>query len=145
MTKRRSDTKHLDDALEHLRVLEDHLERGGLDDVLVRDAVSHRLEVAIEAIARVDRALLQAEAPAEWPKIVAMRNLLAHQYHDLDVEILQNTVNNRLGQLRALIERLRAATLHGEDALATFAERLRAAGQADLEEFESIRHTSRDV
>ena len=44
-------------------------------------------------------------------------------------------------------EHLRAATPQpqGEDALATFAQRLRAAGQADLEEFESIRHTSRDV
>jgi hypothetical protein len=34
-------------------VLQQHLARGKLDDALVRDAVSHRLEVAIDAIGTV--------------------------------------------------------------------------------------------
>lgn len=48
-TRRRKDTQHLDDVHEHLRVLREHLSRGPLDDALIRDAVSHRLEVATEA------------------------------------------------------------------------------------------------
>lgn len=64
MTKRRcSDAQHAAIALEHLRVLQDHLARGSLDDILVRDAVSHRLEVAIDAIAKVSPELLHSEAP----------------------------------------------------------------------------------
>jgi uncharacterized protein with HEPN domain len=38
-----------------------------------------------------------------------MRNILAHQYADLDSAILQSTINNRLGELRELISRLAAA------------------------------------
>jgi uncharacterized protein with HEPN domain len=52
---------------------------------------------------------LESAVPDDWPKIVAMRNMLAHQYADLDSEILQNTINNRLGDLRELITRLSAA------------------------------------
>jgi uncharacterized protein YutE (UPF0331/DUF86 family) len=107
--RRRGDADHLQDAVEHLNVLNDHLRRGGLDDVLVRDAVSHRLEVAIDAISRVSSELLDSQAPDDWPKIVAMRNMLAHQYADLDPDILRNTIDNRLGDLRELISRLDAA------------------------------------
>jgi uncharacterized protein with HEPN domain len=108
----RGDADHLRDALEHLRILDDHLQRGGLDDILVRDAVSHRLEVAIDAISRVSTELLESEAPDDWLKIVAMRNILAHQYADLDPDILQNTINNRLGDLRELITRLTTVIVH---------------------------------
>ena len=107
--RRRRDADHLRDADEHLHILDDHLRRGGLDDVLIRDAVSHRLEVAIDAISRVSTELLDAEAPDDWPKIVAMRNMLAHQYAELDPGILQNTIDNRLGDLRELITRLDSA------------------------------------
>lgn len=106
--RRRGDAQHIEDALEHLEVLDAHLQRGSLDDVLVRDAVCHRLEVAIDALSRVSPELLDSEAPSDWPKIVAMRNILAHQYADLDSAILQATINNRLGDLRGLITRLSA-------------------------------------
>ncbi|MGH3520710.1 MAG: HepT-like ribonuclease domain-containing protein [Haloechinothrix sp.] len=117
MTKqRRKDSQHLDDAREHLRLLHEHLSRGSLDDVLVRDAVSHRLEVAIDAVGKVSQDLLQAEAPADWPKIVGMRNMLAHQYADLDQEILQNTIDNRMEGFVQLVDRLRKAAIVGEEA-----------------------------
>lgn len=110
MTKRRrSDTQHLTIAREHLRILQEHIGRGSLDDALIRDAVSHRLEVAIDATANVSADLLRAEAPEDWPKIVGMHNMLAHQYADLDQEILQNTIDNRLDNFVQLVEHLHAA------------------------------------
>lgn len=112
--RRRADSAHLADAQEHLRVLQQHLARGKLDEALVRDAVSHRLEVAIDAIGKVDEELLAAEAPDDWPTIVGMRNILAHQYADLDQEILQNTVDNRLDGLIQLAERLNDAAIARE-------------------------------
>jgi uncharacterized protein with HEPN domain len=81
---------------------------------LVRDAVSHRLEVAIDAISRVSPELLGSEAPNDWPKMIAMRNILTHQYADLDAAILQSTINNRLGDLRNLITRLDASVQRGQ-------------------------------
>jgi uncharacterized protein with HEPN domain len=86
-------------------------------DALIRDAVSHRLEVAIDAVGKVSPSLLEAEAPTDWPKIVGMRNMLAHQYADLDQEVLQNTIDNRLGAFVGLVERLRKAANLAEDSV----------------------------
>jgi uncharacterized protein with HEPN domain len=112
--RRRRDSEHLADAQAHLQVLQQHLARGGLADPLVCDAVSHRLEVAIDAIGRVSPELLAAERPDDWPKIVGMRNLLAHQDADLDQEILQNTIDNRLDGLIRLAARLHDAAVAHE-------------------------------
>jgi uncharacterized protein with HEPN domain len=95
-------------------MLKEHLSRGGLDDALVRDAVSHRLEVAIEAVGRVSPELLESEIPDDWPKIVAMRNILAHQYAELDQIILQNTIDNRLDSLVAAVKRLHETAVQRE-------------------------------
>lgn len=95
-------------------MLGEHLSRGSLDDALIRDAVSHRLEVAIDAVGRVDQDLLHDHAPEDWPKIVGMRNMLAHQYADLDQEILQNTIDNRLTGFIELVDRLRRAAITRE-------------------------------
>ncbi|MFD4196863.1 HepT-like ribonuclease domain-containing protein [Amycolatopsis thermoflava] len=104
--RRRKDSQHLADARDHLRVLQEHLARGSLADTLIRDAVSHRLEVAVDAVGKVSPSLLEAEAPEDWPRIVGMRNMLAHQYADLDQEILQNTIDKRLPDLIRLVDRL---------------------------------------
>lgn len=114
--RRRKDSQHLDDAQEHLRLLQEHLSRGSLDEILIRDAVSHRLEVIIDAVGKISQDLLRAEAPEDWPKMVGIRNMLAHQYADLDQEILQNTIANRLQGLIQLIERLRNAAVAREEA-----------------------------
>jgi len=97
-------------------VLQEHLGRGTLDDQMVRDAVSHRLEVAIDAVAKISQDMLAAEAPEDWPKIVGMRNILAHQYAELDAEILQNTIDNQLDGFIQLVDRLRStASAPGKD------------------------------
>jgi uncharacterized protein YutE (UPF0331/DUF86 family) len=44
-----------------------------------------------------------------------MRNMLAHQYADLDQEILQATIDNRLEGLIRLVDRLHHAALASPD------------------------------
>lgn len=55
-------------------------------------------------------------SPEDWPTIVGMRNMLAHQYAEVDPEILRNTIENRLDDLVALVERLHTAALDAERA-----------------------------
>jgi uncharacterized protein YutE (UPF0331/DUF86 family) len=45
-----------------------------------------------------------------------MHNTLAHQYADLDQEILQNTIDNRLEGFIPLVDRLRKAAIASEEA-----------------------------
>lgn len=68
------------------------------------------------------------------------------------LEPLRRRLGDKTPTLTELVVRGAEVTLREEEArdrarthaLATFADRLRAAGQADLEEFEAIRHASRE-
>jgi uncharacterized protein with HEPN domain len=57
----------------------------------IQDAVIRNLEIIGEAAKRVPPEL-RAELPhVDWPAIGAMRNILAHDYVDVDLEEVWNT------------------------------------------------------
>jgi uncharacterized protein with HEPN domain len=74
----------------------------------MRDAVLFNLVVIGEAAAHL-RDDTRASAPEiPWPKVVGLRNLLAHEYFRIDTEIVGEIVRTQLTALeeaaRALLE-----------------------------------------
>lgn len=68
-------------------------------DLMLRFALTRAIEIIGEAAAKVS-AKARAEAPKiPWPAIVGMRNRLIHAYFDVDIDILWNTVTQRLPDL----------------------------------------------
>jgi hypothetical protein len=65
--KRRKDSQHLGDALEHLHVLRDHLTRGPLDDALIRDqeilqnTIDNRLDGFVRLVERLHHTAIATE------------------------------------------------------------------------------------
>lgn len=43
-----------------------------------------------------------------WSEIIGLRNILVHNYFDVDIERIWQTVQNDLPQLRRIATRLRA-------------------------------------
>ncbi len=76
-------------------------------DARTIDAVLHNLEVLGEAAKQVPQDL-RAKAPdIEWRKISGMRDLIAHAYFDVDIEIVWDVVTTKLGPLADGVRRLR--------------------------------------
>lgn len=86
--------------------IDEHLERGPLEDGLVFDAVRVRLIEIGEAVKGVSAELLDQEPGLPWAQIAGMRDHLAHRYFDTSHAILRATVEHDLPQLRAAVERL---------------------------------------
>lgn len=63
------------------------------------DAVVRNLEIIGEAAARIPDGTKAAAADVEWRKIVALRNVLAHEYFGVNTAILWDVVANKLGTL----------------------------------------------
>jgi len=64
------------------------------------DAVVRNLEIIGEAVKNIPEAQ-RALAPAvEWRKIAGLRDVVAHQYFAVNLTILWDIIENRLGQLR---------------------------------------------
>lgn len=102
----RPDRLRLADILEAGTAIEAHLDRGGLDDGLVYDAVRVRLIEIGEAVKDIDPDLLAAEAAIPWVDVAGMRDRLAHRYFDTDHSIVTATVEVDLPRLAAAVRRL---------------------------------------
>lgn len=104
----RRDEERLADVLASAEAIRSHLERGGLDDGMVFDAVRVRLIEIGEAVKDIDAALLGAEPDIAWRDVAGMRDHLAHRYFDTAHSIVQATVEEDLPPLVAAAERLLA-------------------------------------
>jgi uncharacterized protein with HEPN domain len=66
------------------------------------------LEVIGEIAHHLSESFIATHPEIDWPKMVGQRNILAHEYGDIDYEMLWDTVVNRVPGLEALLNRLLA-------------------------------------
>jgi uncharacterized protein with HEPN domain len=95
----------LADILENVERIEGYL--AGLDreafrrDALRRDAVERCLERICEAAFRLGEKAAELGSSQPWGDIRGMGNRLRHAYDRIDLDILWNTVRERLPSLKA--------------------------------------------
>ncbi|GAC1601363.1 MAG: DUF86 domain-containing protein [Acidimicrobiales bacterium] len=104
----RRDDERLADIIAAADAIASHLERGGLDDGLVFDAVRVRLIEIGEAVKDLDPDVLATEPAVPWRDVAGMRDHLAHRYFDTAHSIVQATVEVDLPPLVAAATRLMA-------------------------------------
>ncbi len=80
-----------------------------MDDELVFDAVSMRLSAAIEELSGIDESTLLDRFGDTWFEIKATRNVIAHNYTDIDAPQLESTVANELSGFVSLLVAMRDA------------------------------------
>ena len=84
-----------------------------LESPLIQLAVSKALENIGEMVKRLPPALRATESGIPWRDIAGLRDIIAHQYLDIDLEAVWSVVRKDLPPLKEAIERiirLRAAT-----------------------------------
>jgi uncharacterized protein with HEPN domain len=69
-----------------------------------QDAVIRALEVIGEAARRLSQESKNAIPDIPWPKLIGMRNILIHQYDNVDLDLVYETVHNFIPPL---IERIK--------------------------------------
>ncbi len=70
------------------------------------DAVVRNLEIIGEAARKLPDHVKSRANQIEWPKIVALRNLLAHEYFAVNKRIVWDIVQNKVAPLRDACSRL---------------------------------------
>ena len=96
--------RHIHDCI--LRI-EAYVEAGRaafFNDHKTQDAVIRNLEVIGQAVKDLGTERLSAEQPAiPWAQIAGARNILAHQYLGVDLNLIWNIVDQNLPALKAAI------------------------------------------
>lgn len=75
-----------------------------VSDLQCQDAVIRRIELIGEAARRVSAETQDLHPQLPWREMVSMRNLMIHQYDEIDLSVVWDTVNR---DLPGLIESLR--------------------------------------
>jgi uncharacterized protein with HEPN domain len=75
-------------------------------DTVVQDAVIRRIEIIGEASNRISDQSRNKYSQMPWVEMKGMRNLLIHEYDEIDLKEVWNTVKNDLLPLIKEIEKI---------------------------------------
>ena len=76
-------------------------------DQLTQDAVVRQLEVIGEATKRVSKELRSKNPDIPWSDMAGMRDVLIHDYIDVDLGVVWKTASEDVPNLKALILKLK--------------------------------------
>ncbi|MHB0877441.1 MAG: HepT-like ribonuclease domain-containing protein [Anaerolineae bacterium] len=102
------DRQHLLDILSAAKLARTYVRDKSRDDFLAdtqcQDAVVRRLEIIGEAARRVSSEARASLPELPWHAMIGMRNLMIHEYDEVDLEVVWATVQNRLPALIGALE-----------------------------------------
>ena len=73
---------------------------------LVQDAVVRNLQTLAESTQRLSETLKDTEPGVLWRAIAGFRNVLAHSYLEIDLEVVWSVIETDLPELAAAIKRM---------------------------------------
>ena len=104
-------TERLRDILDAISHVERYARRGrdSFDrDELIQTWIVHHLQIIGEAAAGLGSDFHNAHSEVPWPQIVALRNILVHEYFGVDLEEVWATVERDLPALKVQVQALLA-------------------------------------
>lgn len=95
----------LETAREITEMIRDHDFPGFLENRMLVRAIERSLEIIGEAARRVSSDGKAATSAIPWQEIIGQRNILAHEYGQIDYEILYKTATRDVSHLIPLLEK----------------------------------------
>jgi uncharacterized protein with HEPN domain len=77
---------------------------------MLQDAIIKNLEIIGEAATKISKDLKSDTDHIQWRQIESLRHRLVHDYYQIDLVIVWNTIHNRLPLLRDDIDELLSPT-----------------------------------
>jgi uncharacterized protein with HEPN domain len=108
----RTDRDRLLDAVEAIDRIEKHTRLGETEfrqNELIQSWVVRHLQILGEAVRGLSTELRADYPEVPWSEIIGMRNILVHDYFDVDQDIVWSVVEDDLPKLRRSLERILAA------------------------------------
>ena len=98
---------YIDHIIESIHAIDQYVGNLSKEEFLkspqTQDAVCRRLEIIGEAANKLDTEFTEKYPHIHWYKIVGMRNLLIHEYFNVDLDQVWNTVKKSIPELKQQI------------------------------------------
>jgi len=105
----RSDRELLLDILEAIEKIERYASKGKdafLENELIQTWIVYHFQIIGEATNHLSDSLQEEHPDIPWPDIVAMQNVLVHQYFGIDLDQVWDTTKIDLPVLKANLEKI---------------------------------------
>ncbi len=101
----------LDHIINSINLLEEYIQDLKYQDFVnnyeKQDAVIRRLEIMGEAIRNIPEEFLDNYPEIPWRDIVDFRNVLIHEYFDVNIERVWETIQKDIPEFKTKIEKIR--------------------------------------
>ncbi len=74
------------------------------DDISIQDAVVRRFSIIGEAANNLSKEFKEQHKEINWHDIIGMRNLLIHEYFDIDLKVVWDTAKKDLPHLKSKLK-----------------------------------------
>ncbi len=105
---RRGYRLYLEDILESVNSIQRYADTLSYEeltrDKMRVDAIIRNFEIIGEAAGKIPQEVREKYPTLEWRKISDFRNILVHEYFQIDLEILWDIIKNKIPELKSQIE-----------------------------------------
>ena len=98
--------EHMNECIDRIREYTDDQRATFYGSHLVQDAVVRNLQTLAESTQRLSETLKDTEPDMPWRAIAGFRNVLAHSYLEIDLEVVWSVIETDLPELAAAIKRM---------------------------------------
>lgn len=107
---RKDDLVYVHDIYDRILKIQTSMNNVSMDEFIKneekRSAIERHFEVMGEATARISKEFKQRHSQILWRDIKSLRNFLIHDYEEVDMQIMWDTIQNDLPVLKPQIEKL---------------------------------------
>lgn len=97
---------HVQECIERIRAYTKNGKTEFMNNEMIQDAVLRNLEVMGESVKKLPEDWKQTQPQVEWVKLGDFRNVLAHAYLDVDLDIVWNIIERYLPDLENAIQKI---------------------------------------
>lgn len=97
--------QHVKECIVQIRTYsKDITEQDFYKNDLVQDGIVHRLIIIGEAVKNIPVDVREMQDSVPWKKIAGFRDILVHEYYDVNLKEVWTTVQNKLGELENAVD-----------------------------------------
>lgn len=100
---------HVQDCIARIRGYTQEGKVAFMQNEMAQDAVLRNLEIMGESVKKLPNEWKQMQPQVEWVRVGDFRNVLAHDYLEVDLDIVWNVIENYLPGLEEAVRRLMEA------------------------------------
>jgi uncharacterized protein with HEPN domain len=111
MSKKRDDSLYIQDILESIKAIEEYIENIDynqfIENRMIYSATIRELEIIGEATGKISQETKEKYPNIDYRTIKDFRNVLAHEYFGVDMQIVWQIVTQKLSDLKEQILKIK--------------------------------------